>query len=209
MSLTWRNRLMIGFLGLAAVLAPTWLLNGAPAAAEPQASVAHQLLIATPAMGDPRFEHTVILMVRHDGEGAFGIVINRPLGERSLSELMAVLGQKEPSADGTVRIVSGGPVQPELGFVIHSNDYRRPDTVDVGGQVAMTANREILLDIGSGKGPQKRLIAFGYAGWGPGQLDAELATGAWTSGPVDPALVFDEDRDKVWDTAYSRRGRDL
>src|SRR5439155_555764 len=78
-----------------------------------------------------------------------------------------------------------------------------------GGQVAMTANREILLDIGSGKGPQKRLIAFGYAGWGPGQLDAELATGAWTSVPVDPALVFDEDRDKVWDTAYSRRGRDL
>ena len=125
-SFTWHKRLNSGLLGLAAMLASAGLLNGAPAAAQAPSSLAGQLLIATPAMGDPRFERTVILMVRHDGDGAFGIVINRPLGERSLSELMKALGQKEPTADGTVRIVSGGPVQPELAFVIHSNDYRRP-----------------------------------------------------------------------------------
>ena len=205
MSLTWQRRLMFG---LAAILVPAFLM-GSPAAAETPASLAGQLLVATPAMGDPRFDRTVILMVRHDKDGAFGIVVNRPIGERPIADILDMLGQKEPKAAGTVRIVSGGPVQPELGFVIHSADYRGPGTIDINASVAVTSSRDILLDIGSGKGPSKSLIAFGYAGWAPGQLERELETGGWANAPADPTLIFDEDRDKVWESAYSHRTRDL
>src|ERR1041385_1487206 len=89
------------------------------------ASLAGQLLVATPTMGDPRFAQTVILMARHDKNGAFGIVINKPLGERTLASLLAALGEKEEGVEGSVRVFAGGPVQPEIGFVVHSGDYRR------------------------------------------------------------------------------------
>ena len=118
-------------------------------------------------MGDPRFQRTVILMVRHNKDGAFGIVVNRPIGERPLAGLLEMLGEKETTVTGAVRIFAGGPVQPELGFVIHSTDYREPGTIDINARVALTASREILRDIGNAKGPKQSLIAFGYAGWGP------------------------------------------
>jgi putative transcriptional regulator len=158
-------------------------------------------------MGDPRFERTVILMVRHDKDGAFGIVVNRPAGERPLAEL--VLGERDAPVAGKVRIFAGGPVQPELGFVIHGTDYRGPGTVEITARLAMTSSREILRDIGSGKGPMQSLIAFGYAGWAPGQLEGELNRRDWSLAPGEPKLIFDEDRDKVWDSAYAQRTQDL
>ena len=205
MSLTWQIRLI---LGLAAVLSPAFLI-GSPTVAETPASLAGQFLVATPSMGDPRFARTVILMVRHDKDGALGIVINRPIGEHPLAEILEMLGQKEPKVAGTMRILSGGPVQPEVGFVIHSADYHGPGTIDINAHVAATSSRDVLLDIGNGKGPSKSLVAFGYAGWAPGQLERELEIGGWATAPADPALIFDEDRDKVWDSAYSQRTRDL
>jgi putative transcriptional regulator len=160
-------------------------------------------------MGDPRFVQTVILMVRHDRNGALGIVINRPLGDRPLAKLLEALGDKEAGVTGTVRIFAGGPVQPDIGFVLHSADYHRADTVDIDGHVAMTSSREILRDIGNQRGPNKSLIAFGYAGWAPGQLEGELAHGFWFTTPQDAKLVFDDDRDAVWDNAIKRRTQDL
>jgi putative transcriptional regulator len=151
----------------------------------------------------------VVLIVRHDGNGALGIVINRPIGERPLASLLHALGENDAAASGSIRIFLGGPVQPEIGFVIHSADYRRADTIDIDGHVAMTSSREILRDIGHQQGPQKALVAFGYAGWAAGQLEGEMAQRAWFTAPADIKLVFDEDRDKVWDKAMKRRTQDL
>ncbi len=197
---------------LAAMLASALCLGAAlPAAAQTPtpASLAGQLLVASPSMGDPRFARTVVLLVRHDKDGAFGIIVNRPIGERPLAGLLEMLGEKGPTVAGTVRIFAGGPVQPEMGFVIHSSDYHRPGTTAINGRVAMTASREILRNIGNNTGPKQSLIAFGYAGWGPGQLEGELARRDWSIAPGEPKLIFDEDRENVWDAAFAQRMQDL
>src|SRR5271169_380768 len=193
----------------AATILAAMLLAPAAADAPDIASLTGQLLIAAPTIGDPRFAHTVILMVRHDNEGALGIVINRPVGERSIAALLEATGHDDPGVAGILRVFAGGPVQPELGFVVHSAEYRRAETVDVDGRVAMTASRQVLLDIGHSQGPEKSLFALGYAGWGPGQLDGELARHNWFTTPEEPKLVFDDDRGNLWDDAMARRTREL
>jgi putative transcriptional regulator len=209
MTLTWFQRAL---LGLAAIVLPAALVHAAlqnPAQAPGQASLAGQILIASPGLRDPRFDHTVILMVRHSPGGALGIVLNRPVGERSLASLLDDIGEKGSGIIGSLRIFSGGPVQPEIGFVIHSTDYHRPETIEIDGRVAMTSSREILRDIASRHGPEKMLVAFGYAGWGAGQLESELAQRAWFTAAADGKLIFEEDRDKVWDAAMAHRTQDL
>jgi putative transcriptional regulator len=161
-----------------ALLAP----DRTQSAETPRGSLAGQFLIATPTMRDPRFDHAVILILKHDQDGALGI-INRPLGPRPIADLLG-----DSSVAGNVQVFVGGPVQPNVGFIVHSIDYRRAATLDVDGRVAMTANREVLRDIADKKGPAKVLIAFGYAGWAPGQLEAELAHNVWYTAPEDPAL---------------------
>jgi len=199
------------YLMLALLAAPAALFAAPPGPADAPApfSLRGQLLIATPAMRDTRFDRAVILMVRHDRDGALGIVINHPLGEKPLAEILAALGTKDTAASGSVRIFLGGPVQPEVGFVVHSTDYRRPETLEVDGRFAATSSREVLRDIAMNTGPTKSLIAFGYAGWAPGQLEAELGRSVWYTAPADAGLVFDDDRDKVWEHAIARRTQDL
>jgi putative transcriptional regulator len=203
---------------IAALVAPLALLVSAgrldaalptPDERPAPASLAGQLLIASPKMGDPRFDHTVVLLVQHSRDGALGLIINRPLGERPLAGILQILGEKESAVGGSVRVFVGGPVQPQLGFVIHSTDYRRAETVDIDGRVAVTSTPEILRDIARDKGPKKTLVAFGYAGWAPGQLEGELEAGAWFTAPEESDLVFDEDRGKLWERAMARRTRDL
>jgi putative transcriptional regulator len=209
MPLTWFQRPL---LALAAFLMPAGLLHAAlqnPAQAPGPASLAGQILIASPGLRDPRFDHTVILLVRHSPGGALGIVLNRPLGERPLASLLEAIGERNSGVTGNLRIFYGGPVQPEIGFVVHSADYHQPETVDIDGRIAMTSSREILRAIVDKHGPQKILVAFGYAGWGAGQLEAELAQRAWFTAPQDSKLIFDEDRDKVWDDAMAHRMQDL
>ncbi len=165
------NWLRYAILALAAILAPAEFLRAAlptPGELPARGSLAGQLLIASPRMGDPRFDQTVILLVRHNQEGAVGLVLNRPLGERPLASILDTLGEKENSANGSVRVFAGGPVAPQIGFVIHSPDYRRAETVDIDGRVAVTSTPEILRDIGHDRGPQKSLVLFGYAGWASG-----------------------------------------
>lgn len=177
-----------------------------PARAKPETapgavSLTGQLLIATPTMGDPRFSQTVILLVRHDAAGAMGIVINRPVGWRLFASLMQAIGQDASDVSGQVRVFAGGPVQAESGYVLHSDDYHRSGTIEIDDKVAMTASPEVLQDIAHRQGPSQYMIAFGYAGWGPGQLEGELALRAWVLVPDDPHLVFDEDRADVWNEA--------
>ncbi len=193
------------------ILPPTFLWAALPKsdAAPDGGSLAGQLLIASPEIGDPRFDHAVILMVRHDKEGAFGIIVNRPIEDRSLADLLGEMGEHDTGIDGSIRVFAGGPVEPGIGFVVHSADYHRAETLDIDGRVAMTSSREILHDIGHHKGPLKFLVAFGYAGWGPGQLENELAQHGWFTSPEDSQLTFDDNRARVWETAMARRARDL
>jgi putative transcriptional regulator len=197
------------FPALAAAIAALIVLGVAPPDHSDTASLAGQLLVAAPTIGDPRFAHTVILIVRHDQKGAFGIVINRPVGERSIATLLEAAGDDDSSVTGTIQVFAGGPVEPEIGFVLHSAEYRRAETVDVDGHVAMTASRQALRDIGHHQGPEKSLFALGYAGWGPGQLETELARHDWFTAPEEPKLVFDDDRQNLWDEAMARRTREL
>ena len=198
-------------LALAALLA---LLPVAPPISAQQpgekfVSLAGQFLVATPSMEDPRFARTVILIARHNKDGAFGLIVNRPAAERPLSQLLEALGEKGAAVSGTVRLFAGGPVQPELGFVMHSPDYMGPQTLEVDGHVSVTMSLDILKDIGAGKGPQKSMITFGYAGWAPGQLESEIARRSWITVPADSKLIFDEDRSKLWDIVYALRIQDL
>lgn len=181
-----------------------------PDVASPQQDfLTGQLLIAAPDMGDPRFAHAVILMVHHDRNGAFGLIVNRPIEEKPLAKLLEDLGQESKGVSGKIKIYLGGPVETQLGFVLHSAEYHRPDTVAVDDKVALTTSPEVLRDIGAERGPQKFIFAFGYAGWGPGQLENEMKLQAWFTAPDEPKLLFDDDRAKLWQDAISRRSRAL
>jgi putative transcriptional regulator len=209
MRLTWFERALLVF---AAIVSPASLLHAAlqnPADTPGEPSLAGQVLIAAPSMRDPRFDHAVILMVHHDAGGAFGIVINHPLGERPLASLLEALGEKDSAVTGTFRLFIGGPVEPQIGFVVHSTEYHRPETIVVNGDVAVTGSRAAFLDIAHQHGPQKALVAFGYAGWGAHQIEDELAEHAWFTAAADSKLIFDDGREKVWDDAMSRRTQDL
>jgi putative transcriptional regulator len=203
-----RLKTMIRGLLTLALLWPATILHGqtpSPDITPDPASLTGQLLVASPDIGDPRFDRAVILMVHHDKDGAFGIVINQPAAERSVAELLDAIGEPFAGMDGMVHVVAGGPVQRGVGFVIHSTEYHRPETIDLGRNVAVTSSAAILRDIGHHKGPIKVLVAFGYAGWGPGQLEHELADRAWAAASLDPTLVFDADRDQIWDRAWAHR----
>jgi putative transcriptional regulator len=202
-----RLGLIMAFLLQAALLKAA--LPGNPDETPSPPSLIGRLLVAAPSMDDPRFERTVILIIQHSPDGAVGIVINKPIGETSIASVFEALGQKGGDVSGDVRVFSGGPVQPEVGFVVHSPDYHRPETVAVNDRLSMTSSVDILRDIAAKKGPAKILVAFGYAGWGPDQLESEIKMSAWGIAEADPALVFDEDRDKVWDYAWNHRTQHL
>jgi len=167
-------------------------------------SLAGQLLIASPELRQPAFDHAVILLAKHTREGAVGLVINRPGKTLPIADLLAALGADASGVNGDIQVFVGGPVDPGIGFVVHSTDYRTPTTLDIDGRVALTIAPDVLRDIGLGRGPKKSLAAFGYAGWAPAQLDNELAHGVWFTTPEEPALVFDDDRAKLWDEAFAR-----
>jgi putative transcriptional regulator len=199
------------FVTFAALLSPAALFGAAPTTVDtPQGQfLTGQFLVATPDMGDPRFRETVILMVRHSKDGAMGLIINRPAGDQKLSRILQDLGDSGEGVTGNLPLYLGGPVQPELGFILHTTDYRRAGIIDVNGTVAVTATKEIIRDIAAGNGPKKFMLIFGYAGWGPGQLEGELKRNSWYTTPFELPLIFDTDRDRVWERAVERRTRDL
>lgn len=167
-----------------------------------------QLLIAMPAMRDPRFTRTVIYVCAHNEEGAMGIVVNRLIGSISFQDLMEQL-ELDPDRIPEARVPSihfGGPVETGRGFVLHTTDYLVPDSMQLSESLALTATVDILRDISEGAGPDRRLLALGYAGWGPGQLDDELQENAWLSVDSDPEILFDKVLDDKWDRALAKIG---
>lgn len=181
-----------------------------PPGAPPQPGyLTGQLLVAAPAMGDPRFVRTVIFMVSHDAEGAMGLVVNRALGTVPFASLLEGLGNEQEGVAGDIRVHYGGPVKPKLGFVLHTTDHVEDGTLVVSDRVALTRNLDILLAIAAGKGPRASLFAFGYAGWAPGQLENELKRKAWVIAPADEAIIFDDKFESKWKRAMALRAIDL
>lgn len=181
----------------------------APATAADGNSLAGQLLVAAPGMPDPRFAETVIFMVRHDRTGAMGIVVNRPVGMVSLEELLSSTGQDLDGIQGEIVVRTGGPVGQDMGFLLHSTDYKTEGTIQITERIAMSGRPEVMADVARGKGPRRFLLAFGYAGWSAGQLEREMSHADWFGVPADDAIVFDDNDMTKWQRASSRRGIDL
>ena len=181
----------------------------AMAAAQPIRSLAGELLVATPEMRDPRFARTVIYMAQHGATGAQGLVINRPLGEIALAKLLEQMRMPSAGVTGTIRLHAGGPVETLRVYVLHTSDYSSEGTVALKDGISVTFEPDILQAIAAGKGPRRALFALGYAGWAPGQLEAEIQAGAWIRAAADEGLLFDDDYDQKWDKAQARRKIDL
>ena len=192
---------------IASLLAAALFLWPAPGRTDD--ALVGQLLVASPQLSEAIFSHKVILIVEHSDHGALGIVINQPFEQKSIASLLQKFGKKDSNVKGDVQVYAGGPMEPDVGFIVHSIDYHRPETLPLDSHIAVTADIEVLRDLGHGKGPKKLLLAFGYAGWGPGQLEVELARHDWVTIPEDPALLFDDDRKKVWGDAMARIGQPL
>ena len=173
-------------------------------------SLTGQLLVAMPQMTDPRFARSVVYVCAHSEEdGAMGLVVNKLLASLTMDELMTHL-QLEPGELSRTRPVHfGGPVEPGRGFVLHTPDYHEEATLAIGEQFAVTATLEILRAIGKGEGPRRNLLALGYAGWAPGQLDAEMNANGWLCVVPDTELVFESDIDTRWQRALAKLGVDL
>jgi putative transcriptional regulator len=173
-------------------------------------SLAGQLLVAMPQMLDPRFARSVIYLCAHsDTAGAMGLVINKLLGSLSLGELFAQLDIESNGVAGSRPVHFGGPVDGGRGFVLHTADYREDATLHVEGNISVTATLEVLRAIGKGRGPHQSLFALGYAGWAPGQLDAEIKANGWLSVAADDDIVFALDHDEKWGRALAKLGVDL
>jgi putative transcriptional regulator len=166
------------------------------------------LLIAMPAMPDPRFSETVIYLCAHSEEGAMGLVINRLAESIDFAELMDQLDVDAPNSQTPLRVHSGGPVESGRGFVLHSRDYECEGTMEVDDSIALSASVEVLREIAHGRGPEKRLLALGYAGWGAGQLEHEIQDNGWLHVAADDDLVFGDGISGKWTAALAKIGID-
>lgn len=162
-----------------------------------------QMLIAMPAMTDPRFAHAVIYMCAHTAEGAMGLLVNRPLEQPSFDELLRQLDIAPVPPARRIRLHQGGPVENARGFVLHTTDWSGDGSLKVNDSLALTASLDILKAIATGGGPERGLLALGYAGWGPGQLDQEMQQNAWLSAPAPLDLLFDREHDTKWRRALA------
>ena len=173
-------------------------------------SLAGQLLVAMPQMLDQRFARSVIYLCAHsEGAGAMGLVINKLLDSLTMGELLAQLDISPSRIVNSRPVHFGGPVEAGRGFVLHTSDYSEDATLVVDGNIAVTATLEILRAIANGQGPRHSLFALGYAGWAPGQLDAEIQANGWLSVAADDDIVFDPDHDGKWRRALAKLGIDL
>jgi putative transcriptional regulator len=155
-------------------------------------SLAGQLLVAMPGMPDPRFAETVICLCAHGPEGAMGLVLNKPIEDLSFDDLVKQLDLAPTPPARRIRLLAGGPVEGSRGFVLHSAEWETDGTLPVADWLSMTASIEVLKEVAGGRGPKQAVLALGYAGWGPGQLEQELQRNAWLTVPADEALLFGE-----------------
>jgi putative transcriptional regulator len=171
-------------------------------------SLQGHLLVASPHIGDERFDKTVILMCHHDPDSAMGLVINKTASRLNLGDLYEKLdiGAARFCAGNPVHI--GGPVDGNRGFVLHSQDHMLPESMEVTHEIGLTASIDILRDITEGVGPARSIVSLGCAGWSAGQLDREMAENVWLSIPASAELVFDHDRETLWEHSFGALGID-
>lgn len=175
-----------------------------PATTPDEGYLGGQILIAMPGMQDPRFAKSVICICAHSPEGAMGIVLNRPLEGLTFDDLLKQLGLEPVPPQRRIRLHQGGPVEGGRGFVLHTADWSSEQSLAVSSDLVLTASVDILKAIAGGGGPRLGLLALGYAGWGPGQLEAEIQANAWLSVPADEALLFGEGPEDKWHLAMAK-----
>ena len=188
-------------LGLFAFLAAGAAATGA---AQAESWLTGRVLVASEHMPDPRFQETVIYLVDHDENGAFGLIVNKPISTAPMEGLLDRLGIDlddkglDAVRGGSITLHYGGPVQPEIGFLLHSAEYATRGTRVLSRAFALTTNLRALVDVAFGHGPRRGLLIFGYSGWGPSQLENELARGDWAVIEADPDLVLGTDHETKW-----------
>lgn len=204
----WLTRAMAALLLAAGTAVPAAGDADGPGAGAFKRSFAGELLVAQPDMSDPRFAGSVIYLVEHDADGAMGLVINKVVDTKPLADLLEAFGVEsgDGAATGSVRIHYGGPVRPDLVFVLHSADYEAAGTTMLGDGLAITSRAGILEAIAEGEGPGRSLLAMGYAGWGPGQLGRELARRDWDVAPAEKSLIFGDEPETLWERAREKAG---
>ncbi len=170
---------------------------------EDDAGLTGQLLVAMPALEDPRFSRSVIYLCAHTQEGAMGLVLNRPLASPAFDDLLRQLDVLPAPPVRRIALCDGGPVDGARGFVLHTADWSGDGSLQVDDSVALTASLDVLKAIASGDGPKKGLLALGYASWDAGQLDDEIKANAWLSVPASLDLVFDGDHSTKWHRAFA------
>ena len=168
--------------------------------------LAHQLLVAMPGMSDGPFGRSVIYLCAHSHEGAMGIVINQPLEDVEFSDLLSQLSLPYAQMRAAPTVHFGGPVETGRGFVLHSTDFLREDTVRITPGLCLTGTVDILKAISEGHGPARSIFALGYAGWAPGQLEAELMANSWLTVAADEDLIFSPNLGHKWELALNRLG---
>jgi putative transcriptional regulator len=176
-----------------------------------------QMLIAMPTMGDDRFARTLVYICAHSSEGAMGIIVNQPAPHISFADLLVKLDVipasdliKLPSSAGGVKVLKGGPVETERGFVLHSSDFFiENSTLTIDDDICLTATLDILKAIAVGRGPANAVLALGYAGWAPGQLENEIHQNGWLHCAADADLVFGRDNETKYVKALKKIGIDL
>ncbi len=162
-----------------------------------------------PQMADPRFARSVVYLCAHSADGAMGLVVNRLIDSLSLNSLLEQIGVEQAAGAGDMPIHFGGPVESSRGFVLHTTDYMQDSTLVIEDQIALTATIDVLKAIARGEGPRRKVLALGYAGWAPGQLDAEIQANGWLLVPADLDLVFGVDNESKWQRAIAKIGIDL
>jgi len=167
------------------------------------------LLVAMPQMPDPRFARSVVYLCAHTADGAMGLIVNKLIDSLSFPDLLRQLGIETQNETNAIRVHFGGPVEAARGFVLHSTDYVHDSTMVVDDDFALTATIDVLKAIANGAGPRRSLLALGYAGWAPGQLDQEIQANGWLTVPAEADLVFVEDTGNIWQSAIARIGIDI
>ena len=168
-----------------------------------------KMLIAMPQMTDPRFARTVLFLCAHSTEGAMGLVVNKLVDSITFPDLLSQLNIEVGGATESISVHFGGPVESGRGFVLHSDDYVRESTLVIDAGVALTATTDVLKAIARGGGPKRSLLALGYAGWSPGQLDAEIQANGWLHVDPDDELIFGDDLGGKWEQAIAKLGIDM
>jgi putative transcriptional regulator len=172
-------------------------------------SLQDHFLIAMPAMADPNFTQTVTYICKHDAAGAFGLVLTRP-SDLSLGEMLGQLAIDLKDRSLVERpVMHGGPVEPQRGFVLHRSEHTFEATLAVSAEVKLTSSPDVLAAIGAGTGPDPALVALGYAGWGRGQLEAELGSNTWLTVPANSAIIFETPFAERWTAALGLPGVDI